>query len=733
MTRPSALLRRRLGRVAIVVSLALAGSLALWACGPFFPRWLLGPERLLVPAPEGLLRQEIARLKLAEAPRAIPAVDPWLQTTETDVADLRKALDASKVPADRRDALVERYTEVRQVLSRYASAVTVFENVSEPLYPEEELPAGVEPSEPPTVPADLAVPQGLPGEFADYLQGALAYHRGDVDASISSWEKLLKRPEQERRLRSTWAAFMLGKAQLRAKRQAEAVRWLQRTREIAGQNGFEDSLGLAAASLGWEARAERDLGHYDKALVLYARQAKGGDPSGTSSLRFVARQALKAGPDALASIARSAEARSVMTAFLVSDASAPWEMWEIEEAEAAAGPDAPQVDPAAAAWLATLQKAGIKDVDGADRIAWAAYQGGDFAAARRWLDRAPADSSVARWIRAKLLLRDGKLAEAQKLLDQTAATLPDPQLTEDETYIHSEGNAGGKIATPSLASGESAAILTTEGKYTEALDRFLKSSFWVDAAHLAERVLTLDELKAYVDSHWPADLVKDIPKEWYGYDEGLHPAPANVVARDIRYLLGRRLVRAGRDGEAQPYLPAGLEPSLGSLRTALLHGEEPGQPADRRAAALFHAACVTRKQGMELMGTELDPDWFIFEGQYEMPMLPEQIAARTENPHLKPGPGELERAERNRPEPDKRFHYRYRAAELARKAAVLLPDGSEQKARYLATAGTWLKARDPEAARLFYKALVECCSGTKLGQAAQRVQWFPEVPECEQE
>src|SRR6185436_9913702 len=177
----------------------------------------------------------------------------------------------------------------------------------------------------------------------------------------------------------------------------------------------------------------------------------------------------------------------------------------------AAGPDAPQVDPAAAAWLATLQKAGIKDVEGADRIAWAAYQGGDFAAARQWLDRAPADSSVARWIRAKLLLRDGQLAEAQKLLDQTAATLPDPQLTEDEVLIHSEGEAGGKLAT-----AESAALLTTQGQYTEALDRFLQSGFWVDAAHLAERVLTVDELKAYVDSHWPADLVKDIPEEWYG-------------------------------------------------------------------------------------------------------------------------------------------------------------------------------------------------------------------------
>lgn len=723
MTKPSALIRR-FGRVAIAVSCLFAGTFALWACGPFFPRWLLGPERLLVPAPEGLLRHEIGRLKLAEAPRAVPADDPWQQTSAADVADLRKALVAANVPMERRDSLIVGYTDLRNALSRYASSVTVFQNVSRPLDPEDGM-TGEEPGEPPMFPEGLSVPEGLPGEFADYLGGALAYHRGDLDAAVSAWEKLLKRPEGERRLRSTWAAFMLGKTHLRAKRPAEAVRWFQRTREIAGQKDFEDSLGLAAASLGWEARAERDLGHFDKALELYARQSQGGDPTSLASVRFVARQALRAGPEALDPVARSAEARAVMTAFLVSDASAPWEEWVLDEN----GDE--EVAPAVSAWLAALQKAGVQEVEGADRIAWAAYQGGDFAATRLWLDRAPADAPMARWIQAKLLLRDGKLAEAQKLLDQTAATLSDPELTEGEASFHSEEAGGGKIATPALATGESAALLTTQGKYTEALDRFLKSGFWVDAAHLAEQVLTVDELKAYVDARWPADLVKDIPEEWYSYKEGLETAPSNVIARDLRYLLGRRLIRAGRIGEAQQYLPADLEPSWGTLRTALLHSEEPGQPADRRAAAYFRAACVTRKQGLELMGTELDPDWFLFEGQYEL-RYQDQMTARAENPHLKPGPGEAEKAARTRPEPDLRFHYRYRAAELARKAASLLPDGSDQKARYLATAGTWLKARDREAARPFFKALLDCCSETQLGQEAQRVKWFPEVPECEE-
>ena len=725
------LLPRRLGRVVAVVSSLFVGSAALWACGPFIPRWLLGSERLLVPAPEGLLRFELGRLTLAPIPKALPADDPWQQTTDADLAEVAHALETAKVPAAERSATLERYTAVRNALQQYAASVVVFENVSEPLYPEEEMEG--EETAPAELPADLAVPAGLPGEIADYLTGALAYHRGDLERATATWEKLLKRPEGERRLRSTWAAYMLGKTHLRQARPQQAITWFQRTREIAGGKDFADSLGLAADSLGWEARAERDLGHFDKALVLYARQAKATIPGASSSVQLVSRQAFKAGPAALATIAKSAEARSILTAFLVSDASAPWEEWELDEAEEAAGPDAPAVDPDVAAWLAALQKAGVKDVEGADRIAWAAYQGGDLTAARQWLDRAPADAPMGRWVRAKLLLRDGKLAEAQKLLDATAEALPDPKLSEEEVWDHNAESVGGKIATPSLAMGESAVLLTTAGKYTEALDRFVRSGFWMDAAHLAEKVLTVDELKAYVDANWPADLVKDIP-EYPSYNEGLAEAPGNLVARDLRYLLGRRLVRAGRYNDARIYLAAGgQDGTLATLADALRQGNDTGRTAEQRAGSLFRAACVTRKLGLELMGTELGPDWALFFGEYELELPPGDLAWREKNPHLKPGPGEAQAVASAAPDPLKRFHYRYRAAELARQAAALLPDGTDRKALYLATAGTWLKARDADAARPFYKALVACCSATKLGQAAQKARWFPEVPECAME
>ncbi|HEX6861977.1 MAG TPA: hypothetical protein VF414_04125, partial [Thermoanaerobaculia bacterium] len=85
--------------------------------------------------------------------------------------------------------------------------------------------------------------------------------------------------------------------------------------------------------------------------------------------------------------------------------------------------------------------------------------------------------------------------------------------------------------------------------------------------------------------------------------------------------------------------------------------------------------------------------------------------------------------QRNRASPWKRFHYRYRAADLAWEAAGLLPAG-EEKAGMLATAGSWLGARDPQAAQRFYKQLVRCCGNTELGREADELRWFPEADAC---
>ena len=79
--------------------------------------------------------------------------------------------------------------------------------------------------------------------------------------------------------------------------------------------------------------------------------------------------------------------------------------------------------------------------------------------------------------------------------------------------------------------------------------------------------------------------------------------------------------------------------------------------------------------------------------------------------------------------PNVRFHYRYIAADHAWQATQLMPDRSEDTARKLCIAGTWLKGRDPKAADRFYKALVNRCGNTDLGKEADRIRWFPKLEE----
>lgn len=722
---------RRIVGAAMVFLSAAAGTFALWACGPYFPNWVLGKDENFLASPGGLLRHEVGRLKIAPDPfQAQPGDDPFQQTADADAADLAKALAKSGMPADRRAALLARHAELRKRLQEHAVAACIpCQGMSEEGMA---APAAAPPM--PALPPDIAIPEGLPGEIADYLQGAIAYHQGRSSDAAAAWQRLLNRPAADRRLRSTWAAFMLGKAALKSDDSKDAIRWFETTRELA-THGFEDSLGLAAASLGWQARAELGLGHFDRALTLYTRQARTGDPLALSSVQLTCRKALEKGSDALNPIARSTQARDAMTAFLVSDHHGAWaDRWLTEEEEPQeSAPKAGPVLKDVAAWLQAVKAAGIKDAAGADRLAWAAYQGGDFAAAWEWAQRAPEEAPMAGWVRAKLLLRDGKVAEAQALLDEVARTLPDPELNETEEGIYSPWGAGGKLNTPSLAHAEDGALLLTQGRYPQALDHFLRGGFWLEAGYVADRLLTADELKAYVDTTWPASLAAGHPTAEEGDYLGAGskmPEPGQV-AHDIRYLLGRRLVRTGRLAEAKAYLPTDLHPLHDALSRAEKEARDRTRPADQRARALFQAACITRRQGMEIAGSENEPDWTFLQGNFELAAFPHDVAVRADNTILKPGADEKERTGKSGVEPWKRFHYRYRAADLAREAASLLPDGSEDKARMLATSGGWLKLRDPELAASFYRDLVSCCGSTRLGKEADRLRRFPDVPECD--
>jgi hypothetical protein len=348
---------RRLATLCLAVLLVGA---VLFACGPDLAPWILGGDRNVLQGPTAFYSQEILRL----APPGTAFHDPddgtpgARQTAAADRADLDKALQG--VPAAQRQAILLGLSSLRDTMALYRNRTFIFEDSPTPQ----------------TLPESVDVPEGLPPEFADYLRGAVLYHQQRYPEAAAVWERLLARPEKERRYRSTWAAFMLGKVYLRSDSgdRGKAVEWFQRTRKLA-KEGFVDSLGLAEDSYGWEARAERDRGHLDKALALYVNRARAGDASAAASIRIVGRAALEAGPDALVAVAKDPDAREAMTVFVLSPPY-PYDMLEEGDVEAAA-------------WLAAVKAAGVKKVEAADRMAWAAYLAGDFETAGQWLDKAP--------------------------------------------------------------------------------------------------------------------------------------------------------------------------------------------------------------------------------------------------------------------------------------------------------------------------------------------------------
>jgi hypothetical protein len=71
----------------------------------------------------------------------------------------------------------------------------------------------------------------------------------------------------------------------------------------------------------------------------------------------------------------------------------------------------------------------------------------------------------------------------------------------------------------------------------------------------------------------------------------------------------------------------------------------------------------------------------------------------------------------------------FQAAALAWEAAKLMADNSEDTARFLCIAGSWIKYRDPKKADIFYKALVRRNRKTAIGMEADRIRWFPRLDE----
>jgi hypothetical protein len=227
----------------------------------------------------------------------------------------------------------------------------------------------------------------------------------------------------------------------------------------------------------------------------------------------------------------------------------------------------------------------------------------------------------------------------------------------------------------------------------------------------------LQELKKYIDSAWPSYFITDKKNLVSGLMENFdsETQAASINGDFLRYLLARY------------YYPDSILSVFDDYCRNIAKAENKKLAPKERASAYLEAAKIARHMGMELFGTELGPDWFCHGGDFEKGP---SLSTRTNGTsYANASSDEIMRAEKHIPEPNTRFHYRYNAAELAWKAAELMPDNSSDTAKILCIAGSWIKSRDPGRADKFYKALVRRCPNTILGAEANRKHWFPEIDE----
>ncbi|BCX71327.1 hypothetical protein [Pseudomonas izuensis] len=618
----------------LCLSLSLPLGSAL-ACGPDFPARLLDNRgQSLAELPEGSFRFEINRLGHTIAGlKNITEVAYGLDAT--DYAEQRSQAEQSGLTAEQQ-AMVKQLrglTDAHQVEAQGAS---------------------------------------LPPELRLYVAGAVAFAADDHGLAAEYFQKVLALPADQRALRSTWAAYSLGRALFAMSSEvgagpdllARSAKAFEQARQLS-IDGFSDPLELGVASLGEEARVARTAGDWDSAIELYATQNRHGSTVGYSSLKLLMTE-LASMPEAqLAERLRSQPVQQLVTASLISRLG-----WSFGDQPSNEGK-----------LIKLLQSSTRGSLDNADRLAAVNYQQGDYDNAKAFLEHA-GEGGLAWWLRAKLAVREGDKNAAAAAYAKAAQAFP-----QDESWgeRRTQDWAFESLQPKCRVEGESAILALQRGDYLQAFDQLYRSNdiYWLDAATIAERVLTVDELKHYVDTQVPAP-----PPLTQQDRESYVPLP---VAAKLRNLLGRRLLREGHYEEASAYFD-----NDGLRNKARLYGQQ-RVTADsawwptRRAAALFNAAWTAREWGMDILGYEMAPDYATFGGNFSL-----------EESELKVGPlvaeDEVKRQQASAAQPDQRYHYRFVATALASRAADNLPHTSQAFAAVLCEAAGWNSSLEEQSA-----------------------------------
>ncbi|NWK56044.1 hypothetical protein HW115_10510 [Verrucomicrobiaceae bacterium N1E253] len=538
----------------------------------------------------------------------------------------------------------------------------------------------------------------LPREFQHYLEGAIAYHRGDSAAARRAWIELLALPGDERMYRTSWAYWMLAKT---SSGPGKSLGWFKQL-EKSLDEGFHDSLEIGKNRQGWRARFAYLSGEYALALDTYLEMGASGDLDAAEAARavkLVLNLGLQQDGEAMMEMcALKPERRQAFSLYLCK-LIASGLRW---------GDDSEDSKSMADAWLKVLDGHEVaQSEEMAGVLARVTYEAGMDAQALRYAALAAKENPDVYWVKGKLEAKGGRFAQAEKSFASYLALI-DPeqdggeQIWESEFYATS-GKKQWLRQRRTFAYGDYAAVLLAQEKYAEALRAFLDGGFMSDAAYVAESLMGVEELLVYVRKQNIQDAAGH---EW------------------LSRLLGRRLARERYFKNARTYLPEADWKAFDSYVERYRRAMDESLPKEQRAQLLWSVAedHVTYGRRLFWLSNGCRP-------------YPRAVAAGLMEPYHsfdvpEPVPsmsaGELNRLKRYGRSVTTMtpVHY-YDAGELAWKAAHLLPRQDPRAAAMFWQAGMWIAAQDPERADRYYKALVRRCGQTPLGKLADEKRWFP--------
>ncbi|MXV37043.1 MULTISPECIES: hypothetical protein [unclassified Saccharibacter] len=692
----------------------LTGTASVWACGPFFPEGLLFDRtETFAKTPNNGFVYELSQIL-----PSIPHKEPELERSETDDQLIDTTLKALP-PAQ--------HTLYNHLLTTAHSGDDAYAHGA-----------------------------ALPEAFRLYVAAARDYHlwrshpRHDRSAAILERLTAITRlPATVSQPRLAWAFYMIG--EVHAHRQFlhgyafstetdSAARAFQQTRQVV-EAGAPDPLALAHQSYGEEAALflnngekrcvwtdffyskpcadDVELSDLHHAIALYTQQQADGwiphddltpNDSSLDSLAVIAGWALNSSSE-LSSLIQEPLTRRVLVAFALSDYS-----------DSTA--DAHQH------LLNAFKNNPTLTVENADQLAALAYHEGSYREAS--ILASHSHSPLAAWIQAKIAIHDGHTKDAATFYDHAIQALKaNPQQLSDDNITLLKGEHGilqlaqgdtlqafniffnAVMFEPGQAVTEDATDAASSMSSTPDFDQLhdagsysSRSELSADLSYLAERILTVDELKTFIDRRLPQKSIL---------------AQESDISSDIGLLynlLARRLVREGRPEEALPYFYtiAQAHPDASSSNPSynvVLYPYDKTQAYIRAlkkahnsldpisaAQGWFEAANIVYNDGMAIMGYEQSPDYVSsFGGSYaegsgptsvaQAPMTPKESYDDKVYPTYT-APIETARYNASRPHPvDARFHYHYRAYNLIRKASTLLPPHSQAFAMVLCQGIQW--------------------------------------------